>query len=455
MNEALKRDLTELLGARAVIDAPDRCNAFAGDWSGLKPQQPSLVLRPGSARDAAAAVQLLYRVGVPMTFRGTGTGKAGGCIPSKGSVVLTTEGMNAPAQVQPLDLTLCAPAGLIAARLDEAAHEHQLFYPPDPNSLAISSIGGNVATNAGGPRAVKYGLTGHYLLGLTFIDAQGELIHTGARTIKSVAGTNLTGLLLGSEGTLGLITDVTMRLIARPQAVQTALVTFADSAAAVDAVGALFATGIMPRTAELLDEVSCDTLRRQPTHALPADCGAALILETDGSEEQALDELATLAAACEEHGATSVLVAQTPKDRERVWAPRRDLSVALGDRRSFKVSEDIAVPRGRLSDLVQALRKVASSTPFEVATYGHAGDGNLHVNILFDDEHQRPDVEALQDEVFRTALDLGGTITGEHGVGLAKKHALKWEASPARLATETAIKNAMDPKDLFNPGKVL
>lgn len=452
MNASLASELRLLLGGRGVVEDPERCAQYAGDWSGLKPRVPPLVVRPNSTEQAAQLIELLYRQGVMMTLRGAGTGKAGGCIPTQDSVVITTEHLVGPPVARSEDLVVQSPAGTLAADLDHCAAEHGLFYPPDPNSLAISSIGGNVATNAGGPRAVKYGLTGHYLLGLTMVGAQGEVIKTGAATIKSVAGSNLSGLMLGSEGTFGLITELTMRLIARPAHVQTALLTFDSTAAAVASVNALFQTGLMPRCAELLDEISCDTIAKQGRHALPEGCKAALIIETDGSEEQSLDELVTLTQAA---GALDVLVAQTEAHRERIWAPRRDLSVALAERRNLKVSEDVAVPRGRLSDAVNAMREAAQKTPFEVATYGHAGDGNLHVNILFDDEAQRADVETLQDEIFRIALRLDGTITGEHGVGLAKRHALPWEAGAARMGLERRLKSAMDPAGLFNPGKVL
>lgn len=452
MSPALVGALAQRFGERCVVADPERCARYAGDWSGLSPQTPELVVRPETTEQAAELVAHLYQLGVPVTFRGAGTGKAGGCIPSPGSVVLSTERMNRAPLVRADDLVVSCSAGTLAARLDEEAAAHGLFYPPDPNSLAISSIGGNVATNAGGPKAVKYGLTGHYLLGLTYVGAQGEVVRTGADTIKSVAGTNLSGLLLGSEGTFGLITEVTMRLVARPQTVQTALLTFESTAAAVQAVGALFRSGVMPRCAELLDEISCDTIRNLEQHALPQGCQAALILETDGTEDQSLDELLTLTEAAQP---LETMVAQTPSQRERIWAPRRDLSVALRDRRALKVSEDIAVPRGQLATAVERIREAASATPFEVATYGHAGDGNLHVNILFDREAQRAEVEALQDHVFRIAIDLSGTITGEHGIGLAKRHALPWEAGAARMALEHRLKAVMDPKLLFNPGKVL
>ncbi|MEE2836227.1 MAG: FAD-binding oxidoreductase [Myxococcota bacterium] len=452
MSPALIGALAQRFGERCVVADPERCARYAGDWSGLSPQTPELVVRPETTEQAAELVAHLYQLGVPVTFRGAGTGKAGGCIPSPGSVVLSTERMNGAPIVRADDLVVSCSAGTLAARLDEEAAAHGLFYPPDPNSLAISSIGGNVATNAGGPKAVKYGLTGHYLLGLTYVGAQGEVVRTGADTIKSVAGTNLSGLLLGSEGTFGLITEVTMRLVARPQTVQTALLTFESTAAAVQAVGALFRSGVMPRCAELLDEISCDTISNLEQHALPQGCQAALILETDGTEDQSLDELLTLTKAAQP---LETMVAQTPSQRERIWAPRRDLSVALRDRRALKVSEDIAVPRGQLATAVERIREAASATPFEVATYGHAGDGNLHVNILFDREAQRAEVEALQDHVFRIAIDLSGTITGEHGIGLAKRHALPWEAGAARMALEHRLKAVMDPKLLFNPGKVL
>ncbi len=455
MSSSLKTDLIRLLGDQGVIDQPEQCVGYAGDYSGLAPVVPPLVLCPQDTNEASELVRYLYQVGQPMTLRGAGSGKAGGCIPSEGSVVISTHRMADKPQVAKQDLTVCAAAGTLAAQLDEAASEASLFYPPDPNSLAISSIGGNIATNAGGPRAVKYGLTGHYLLGLTMVGARGDVITAGAGTIKCVAGSNLQGLMLGSEGTFGLITNVTMRLIARPAVIQTALVTFTSSAAAVAAVGRLFQTGVMPRCAELLDELSCETITAQYPAALPSACRAALILETDGNEEQAMDDLSSLAAACEGEGMGDVYLAQTSGDKERIWKPRRNLSIALGQRRKLKVSEDIAVPRGSLSQTLTALRQASQKTPFELATYGHAGDGNLHVNILFDDEGQRSDVIDLQDEIFRIAIAMGGTITGEHGVGLAKRHALPWELGEARMALERSLKSAMDPSRLFNPHKVL
>ncbi|MDE0881877.1 MAG: FAD-binding protein [Myxococcota bacterium] len=455
MNASLAADLHRLLGPQGFIDDSERCAAYGGDYSAELACPPLAVARPKNSEQAAQLISYLYRVGQPMTLRGAGTGKAGGCVPSEGSIVICSERMNAAPQLSAQDLTLRAPSGLIAAELDRCAAEVGLFYPPDPNSLTISSIGGNVATNAGGPRALKYGLTGHYLLGLTYIGADGALIKAGSRSIKCVAGSNLSGLMLGSEGCFGLITEVTMRLIPRPRCIQTALITFDSSTSAVAAVGNLFACGVLPRTAELLDELSCETIKQSSSHALPASCKAALILETDGSEEQAMDDLVTLARACEQSAKVEVLLAQNSAERERIWAPRRLLSEAFRARRAFKVSEDIAVPRGLLSEALSQLRAAAVQTPFEVATYGHAGDGNLHVNILYDEQHQRPEVEALQDEVFRIAIGLGGTITGEHGVGLAKRHALPWELGAARMNTERALKSAMDPKNLFNPGKVL
>jgi glycolate oxidase len=210
----------------------------------------------------------------------------------------------------------------------------------------------------------------------------------------------------------------------------------------------------MPRTAELLDELCCDTLRAQGSNLLPREAGAALILETDGSAEQALDDLETLGVACETAGALDISVAQTPSERERVWAPRRTLSEAIRRRAAYKISEDVAVPRGRLAEAVTAMRSCAESAGVTCATYGHAGDGNLHVNLLFNRAEERPAVEAVADQIFRIAIEFGGTITGEHGIGLAKRHALPWEAGERRLALERAIKHAVDPKGLFNPGKV-
>ncbi len=452
MKDPLAADLQRILGAEGVIDRLEHRRDYGGDESGLAGGVPRLVVRPNHRERAAETIRFLYEQGVPMVPRGAGSGKAGGCIANEREVVLSSELLDEAPRVAPEHFSVDAGAGCLTIGLDTAAAKHGLFYPPDPNSLEYSTIGGNVATNAAGPKAVKYGLTGHYLLGLSCVLPTGELVELGAQALKCVAGSNLHGLLLGSEGLHGLITDVRMRLIPRPTFVATALLLFKSTNAAAEGVQGILATGSLPRTLELLDEQSCDCLRLQESSPIPSEAGAALILEADGEEVQAMDELARFASAA---GAMDVLVASTSKDRERIWAPRRELSRALKAQAKFKISEDIAVPRGRIAEAIVCIRRMAKEQGVTAATYGHAGDGNLHVNLLWNDENQRETVKELSDDIFRLAVEMGGTITGEHGVGLAKRHVLPLELGSERMGMEWRIKNALDPKNLFNPGKVL
>lgn len=452
MNDKLAGDLRSLLGHGAVLAEIDQRRQYGGDESGLSAGTPRLVVRPDHRERAAEAIRFLYELGVPMVPRGAGSGKAGGCIAHEDEVVISCEALNAPPQISEEHLFVEVGAGTIAGDIDRAAARHQLFYPPDPNSLDWSFIGGNVATNAGGPRAVKYGLTGHYLLGMSCVLPNGDLVELGGQPLKCVAGSNLQGLLLGSEGIHGLITDLRMRLIPRPRFVATGLLTFAGAQEAADGIQALFQLGELPRTLELLDETSCQSLQAQDDSPIPMDARAALIIETDGEEDQAYDALARFADAS---GANNVLVASTPSERERVWGPRRVLSKVLKARAAFKISEDIAVPRGRIAEAIATIRSMAAEAGILAATYGHAGDGNLHVNLLWDQAEQRDAVEDLSLAIFKLAISMGGTITGEHGVGLAKRHVLPLEIGPERMAMEWRIKKSLDPKNLFNRGKVL
>ena len=330
-----------------------------------------------------------------------------------------------------------------------------LFYPPDPNSLEICSIGGNVACNAGGPRALKYGVTRHYVLGLEVVLPNGDVLEVGKQTIKHVTGYDMAGLIVGSEGTLGVITKCILRLIPKPPSVQTALVSFPSLDQASVALTKVLSTGIVPRTLELLDHHALEAVRQKTPGRFPENAGALIILETDGTtDERAFEDLERAGAVCLDHGALDVLVAQDESQRERIWEPRRILSVTLSETAEKKISEDIVVPRALIPKMLSRVQAIGDRHRVRCASYGHAGDGNLHVNVLFDRDAQER-AEAAVREVMEATVELGGTISGEHGIGLLKRDFMSLEQPPPMIAVQRSLKRTLDPRNILNPGKIL
>jgi glycolate oxidase len=353
------------------------------------------------------------------------------------------------------DLVARVQPGVITGRLQAEVEKVGLFYPPDPNSLELCTLGGNVAENAGGPRALKYGVTREYVLGLEVVLPDGEIVRTGKRSIKGVAGYDLTALLVGSEGTLGVVTEITLKLLPLPRRVSTALVLFRSVADGARAVNRILEAGILPRCLELMDDVSLAACAKSAPYKFPPDAAAALLLETDGNDEEAVfAELVRAAEAVGDLAAGEPVVAQTEAQRRDVWQTRRYLSVNLRAVHPLKLSEDVAVPRSAIPEMIARAKEIGRRHGFEVATYGHAGDGNLHVNVLYDRADEKPKVDLAVAEVLRTAVDLGGTITGEHGVGLAKRDFLEYEQGRALVALQRRLKQAFDPENILNPGKI-
>lgn len=432
----------------------DALASYAKDESDTGEYYPELVVMPEDTAQVSAVMRLCQQRGVPLTPCGARSGKSGGCVPVEGGVVMSVERMSRILRISTEDLTAVAQPGVITGELMKAVEAKQLFYPPDPNSWEFCMLGGNIAENAGGPRALKYGVTRDYVIGLEWVLPSGEVIRVGRNTIKGVAGYDLTGLFVGSEGTLGVATEITFQLIPLPRYVKTALAIFDSVMQAAHAVTAVLAKGILPRTLELLDDVAIRAVDGKG-FSFPAGSGAAVICETDGNDEASVfAELATLGAVCEEQGAKQVLVAQDESQRERLWAARRVVSRALRAMKPFKVSEDIAVPRSAIPAFIERFKAMGTELGLIVATYGHAGDGNLHSNILFDGPEDRPTVDAALDRMLRLAVELGGTITGEHGVGLAKRDYLGLEQSSGVIALQRQLKGLLDPKGLLNPGKM-
>jgi len=444
--------LARRIGEHKVIDDRDLLEGLAGDESHVTPRVPDLAVRAHDAGDVTALLELAVEHGVPVTARGGGTGKAGGAIPVHGGVVLDMTRVKRLVEVDPDDLLAVVEPGMVTGEFQGAVEDEGLFYPPDPNSLETCTLGGNAAHNAGGPRAFKYGVTRRYVLGAEVALMGGELLRVGRRTVKGVAGYDLTGLLVGSEGTLGVFTSLTLRLLRKPPSLATLLVRFADEVAAGRAVARIVAGGLVPRVLEFMEGVAVETVRLAGA-PVPEGTGALLLAEIDGPGDEAVERDALeLAERCEAEGALEVLMARHGGDRDRLWAARRTLSDAIKERARFKLAEDIAVPRAAAPRLLEELRRIGERRRVTVASYGHAGDGNYHVNVLWDDEEIDP-WPAISD-IFDATLALGGTISGEHGIGLAKIDYLPRELDPTALALMRKLKAQFDPKGLLNPGKV-
>ncbi|MCC7069937.1 MAG: FAD-binding protein [Deltaproteobacteria bacterium] len=449
--------LEDIVGGAFVIADAERLLPYGADETpNLRPSLPDVVVRPGSADEAADVVRACAEAKVFITPRGAGTGKSGGCVPIHGGVVLALDRLTRIVDIDQADGTCNVEPGVILETLQQAVADRGMFYPPDPASLASCTLGGNVAENAGGPRALKYGVTSSYVLGLDLVLPTGERLRTGKRTTKGVAGYDLTSLVVGSEGTLAVVTGITLKLLPSPRFVQTALAVFPSSEAAVLGVNAIFGAGVLPRTLEYLDRASIDAVRAMsPPYRFPAGAGAALLVETDGeSEAGTLEALSRALEACADAGATDTLLATDSKKQREIWATRRMLSEATKRIKGRKVSEDIVVPRSKIPEMVARTGALGDKHDLLTCSFGHAGDGNLHTQILFDSDEDLPRVDALLDELFRVVLELGGTITGEHGVGISKKPWLPLELSDEVIALSLRLKHAFDPAGILNPGKV-
>lgn len=449
--------LESALGRDRVLTDADRLPSFAGDESGVGPVLPSAVARVRSASEVGEAVRVAAEHGVPITARGGGTGKAGGCVPSAGGLVIDLSPMKRVNAIDKTSMVAEIEPGVVTGDFRRLVAEEGFLYPPDPNSLATCTVGGNVATNAGGPSSMKYGVTREYVLGLDLVVAGGDLIRLGRRTLKGVAGYDLTALVVGSEGTLGVVTSITLRLRPLPRAVRTLLTYFRATADAASAVAHLAASGVDLRAAEFIDTLSLEAARAKGGFDVPADAGAVLLIELDaeredGSIDAVMEAVGELLLA---HGAADTSVAASESQREAIWSVRRDLSASIKEGRRFSISEDVGVPRANVPELVARVEKIRDRSRIDMSTYGHAGEGNLHVNLLWDEPGDRDRAVRASEEVFRAALDLGGTISGEHGLGIAKRRFLPWEQSDPVIALQRELKRVFDPSGIMNPGKLL
>ena len=412
---------------------------------------------PGSTSEVAAIARLCNEQCIPLVVRGAGTGYSGGAVPTNGGIVLSMARLNRILEIDELNLIAVVEPNVINGDLQRAVERVGLFYPPDPASLDTSSIGGNVAECAGGPRAFKYGTTKRYVLALEAVLPTGEILHTGSKAVKNVVGYDVTQLLVGSEGTLAIITKITLRLIPKPPARATLAATFSTVRHAVDAVSALIARRAVPAAIELVDD---DSLRAVESYVgrpvVPAGAGAMLLVECDGTAAGVEEEIVSVAEACRETAAHTVTRAATEAERDELWHVRRQLSLALRATGLLKINHDVVVPRGRVPELFDVIAGLKHRYGLHVASFGHAGDGNIHVNLMIkrDDPDERARAARAERELFEQVVSLEGSISGEHGIGFAKAQYLPIELSPEEIALMKRLKTAFDPNGILNPGKI-
>lgn len=456
--EATSRALAALdrqLGSSKVDTSETARANHAIDESDAEGMLPDAVVYADDVADVARVLAIAEEHGVPVTPRAAGTGRTGGAVPVLGGIVLATQRMAQILEIDRHNLLAVVQPGLVTSALHEAVEAEGLFYPPDPNSLKTCMIGGNIAENAGGPRAFKYGVTREYVLGLEVCLMGGRILRTGRRTVKGVTGYDVTSLLVGSEGTLAVFTEATLRLIHKPSEVATVLALFDDVRAAAASVRRVIEAGLVPRCLELMDGPTLGAIRAQNV-AVDPRANAMLLVEIDGGEDFSMSgAMERLGNALTEGGDTlDVVAAQDASQRARLWEARRMLSRATRKIAKYKLSEDIVVPRSHLVDLLTEVDRIGEATGVRHLAYGHAGDGNLHVNFLWDDESERPIVERAVEALMRATVRLRGTLSGEHGIGLTKAPYLSLEQSPELIGLQRRLKHAFDPTGLLNPGKI-
>jgi glycolate oxidase len=450
--------LSKLYPKDAFLTKKEDLLPYAFDGTAALKQAPAAVVFPTSAEQISQTLKLAQKHQTPIVTRGSGTGLSGGSVPTKDgkSIVLCLVRMDTIEEIDPHNLTLTAQPGVITKAIDDAAREHGLFYPPDPGSMKISTIGGNVAENSGGLRGLKYGVTRDYVMGLEVVLANGDITWLGNKCVKDVAGYSLRELFIGSEGTLGVVTKVLLSLLPVPRASSTLLATFESMEAAAETVSAIIAKRIIPCTLEFLDQVTIRAVEDYTQIGLPTDAAALLLMETDGHPAAVEEEANTMAEIARSHGARDVTAAKDDDEAARLASARRTAFSALARVKPTTILEDVTVPRDKLAEMVTFINEIANRYHLLVGTFGHMGDGNLHPTFLTDerDVAEMTKVHGAFEKIFEKTIELGGTVTGEHGVGLAKKEYLPKQMDATAYTLLKQLKQTLDPNNILNPGKI-
>lgn len=454
MKQSVKKELAAIVGVDRISDNPEDRVAYSQEPY-IVEQKPDVILYPLSTQEVSEIMKIAYREAIPVTPRGSGTNLAGETVPVEGGIVLAFSRMDKILTIDRENRLAKVQPGVINFDFQQEVAKHGLMYPPDPSSWKMATLGGNVGTNAGGPKTLKYGVTRDFLLGLTAVLANGDILKTGGLAIKNVTGYDLTRLICGSEGTLAIVTEIIVRLVPRPPASRTLMAVFPRLQDSSNTVAAIVGSGIVPAGLELMDKVVIQAVEENAKLGLPTDVDAILLVEVNGRPESLDLEMEQIEKICLENSASSVEAARDAAHAEKLWTGRRAAFSVMARLRPNAIMEDTTVPVSRLTEMMRKITEIAKKHNIEIGVVAHAGDGNLHPLILFDqrnaDEMQR--VRDASAEMFEHAIRLGGTLTGEHGIGLGKKKYLPLQLDDVAMTVTKRIKESLDPKGILNPGK--
>ena len=456
ISSQVKSQLIEIVGSANYDDSNAGRLVYSYDATPQFQSMPDAVIAPRSTEEVSQIVKICNTHRIPIVPRGSGTNLCAGTCPTEGGIVLLFKHMNRILEIDEENLTITVQPGVITLDLIHAAEEKGLFYPPDPSSMKISTIGGNINENSGGLRGLKYGVTRDYVMALEVVLANGDIIRTGGKLAKDVAGYDLTRLFVGSEGTLGIITEATLKLIPAPETKKTVLALYQDIDSAAQTVSNIIAHKIIPTTLEFLDQPTIQVIEDFAKIGLPVHAKAVLLIEQDGTEDAVRRDIAVIEEICKKGNAVSVQTAQTEAEAENLREARRTALSALARLKPTTILEDATVPRSEIAEMVKAINTIAEKHKISICTFGHAGDGNLHPTCTTDvrNSEEMKRVEQAFEDIFKKAVELGGTITGEHGVGEMKAPYLELKLGNAGIAAMKAVKQALDPNNIMNPGKI-
>ncbi|MEC1450238.1 glycolate oxidase subunit GlcD [Bacillus haynesii] len=456
ISSQVRSQLIEIVSSANYDDSNAGRLVYSYDATPQFQSMPDAVVAPRSKEEVSQIVKICNTHRIPIVPRGSGTNLCAGTCPTEGGIVLLFKHMNQILEIDEENLTITVQPGVITLDLIHAAEEKGLFYPPDPSSMKISTIGGNINENSGGLRGLKYGVTRDYVMALEIVLANGDIIRTGGKLAKDVAGYDLTRLFVGSEGTLGIITEATLKLIPAPETKKTVLALYQDIDSAAQTVSNIIAHKIIPTTLEFLDQPTIQVIEDFAKIGLPVHAKAVLLIEQDGTEEAVRRDIAVIEEICKKGNAVSVQTAQTESEAENLREARRTALSALARLKPTTILEDATVPRSEIAEMVKAINTIAEKHQISICTFGHAGDGNLHPTCTTDvrNSEEMKRVEQAFEDIFKKAVELGGTITGEHGVGEMKAPYLELKLGKAGIAAMKAVKQALDPNNIMNPGKI-